>query len=64
MLSSDREKWGVGLKTGLHQEERGAKGGSYNAGGGTGEDIDADGLHLSIIVNRSRDGFAHGLVEP
>lgn len=41
MLSSDRQERRVGLQTGLHKEERGARGGSQYTGACPAEDIDS-----------------------
>lgn len=44
VLRADGQGGGVALQAGLDEEEGGARGGAEDAGGGAGEDVDAEGL--------------------
>ena len=63
MLRTHGQERRIALQASFHEEKGGAGRSAEDAGGGTGEDVDAEGLHGGVFVDEGRTGFAQGFVE-
>lgn len=63
MLSTDGKEGRIGLQAGLHQEEWRSSSSTNNSRCRTGEDINAERLHLGVAVNGICDVGTDGFVE-
>lgn len=63
MLSTDGEEGRIGLQTGLHQEEWRSGSRTDNSRCRTSEDINAERLHLGVVVNGICEVGTNGFVK-
>ena len=63
MLCTNGEERRIGLQAGLHQEERRSSSRTNNSRCRTGEDINAERLHLGVAINGVCDVGTNGFVK-